>query len=135
MSARDPVTGAKKWESQFPEPPLASLLATGGNLVFVPDARGSLRAYDAEQRGKELWSHNNGIGHNGGIISYTAKGKQYDTCRCQPCQERVSLWVEAELRLGGLERILDRPARALHPHQASRSAVPAGHQVEKNARS
>jgi len=76
LSARDPVTGAKKWEVMFPEPPLASLLATGGNLVFVPDPRGMLRAYDA-QSGKEVWSHNNGIGHNGGIISFAAKGKQY----------------------------------------------------------
>jgi PQQ-dependent dehydrogenase (methanol/ethanol family) len=76
VSARDPVTGEKKWEIQFPEPPLASLLATGGNLVFVPDARGWLRAYDARS-GKELWSHNNGVGHNGGIISYAVRGKQY----------------------------------------------------------
>lgn len=76
LSGRDPVTGAKKWEVMFPEPPLASLLATGGNLVFVPDPRGMLRAYNAET-GQELWSHNNGIGHNGGIISYAAKGKQY----------------------------------------------------------
>ena len=44
--------------------------------MFVPDARGVLRAYDA-RTGKELWSHNNGIGHNGGIISYRAGGKQY----------------------------------------------------------
>jgi PQQ-dependent dehydrogenase (methanol/ethanol family) len=76
VSARDPITGAKKWEIVFPEPPLASLLSTGGNLLFVPDARGWLRAYDATT-GKELWSHNNGQGHNGGIISYRAKGKQY----------------------------------------------------------
>src|SRR5215831_653303 len=47
LSGRDPVTGQKKWEVMFTEPPLASLLATGGNLVFVPDARGWLRAYDA----------------------------------------------------------------------------------------
>ena len=70
------MTGAKKWEVEFPEPPLASLLSTGGNLLFVPDARGWLRALDA-RTGKELWKHNNGQGHNGGIISYTAKGKQY----------------------------------------------------------
>src|SRR6267154_2575146 len=76
LDARDPVTGDKKWEGNFTEPPLASVLATGGNLVFVPDARGVLRAYDAET-GKELWSHNNGVGHNGGIISYSAGGKQY----------------------------------------------------------
>jgi PQQ-dependent dehydrogenase (methanol/ethanol family) len=76
LDARDPVTGEKKWEVSFSEPPLASVLATGGNLVFVPDARGVLRAYNAEN-GKELWSHYNGVGHNGGIISYSAGGKQY----------------------------------------------------------
>ena len=76
VSARDPITGAKKWEVVFPEPPLASLLSTGGNLVFVPDARGWLHAYDAST-GAELWKHNNGQGHNGGIITYSAKGKQY----------------------------------------------------------
>ena len=30
LDARDPVTGAKKWEVRFPEPPLASVLSTGG---------------------------------------------------------------------------------------------------------
>jgi alcohol dehydrogenase (cytochrome c) len=76
VSARDPITGAMKWEVKYAEPPLASLLSTKGNLVFVPDARGYLRALDAAS-GKELWTHNNGQGHNGGIISYMAKGKQY----------------------------------------------------------
>jgi PQQ-dependent dehydrogenase (methanol/ethanol family) len=76
LDARDPLTGAKKWEITYDEPPLASVLATGGNLVFVPDARGVLHAYNAET-GDELWSHYNGIGHNGGIISYKAGGKQY----------------------------------------------------------
>ena len=46
--------------------------------MFVPDARGVLHAYDS-RNGTELWSHNDGIGHTGGIISYTAKGKQYVT--------------------------------------------------------
>jgi glucose dehydrogenase len=35
-----------------------------------------VHAYDATS-GKELWSHNNGLGHQGGIISYAAGGKQY----------------------------------------------------------
>ena len=76
LSARDPVTGAKKWEVNFKQPPLSSVLATAGNLVFVPDAEGVVHAYNAED-GKEVWSHNNGIGHNAGIISYMAGGKQY----------------------------------------------------------
>jgi PQQ-dependent dehydrogenase (methanol/ethanol family) len=76
LDARDPVTGQKKWEVKFREPPLASLLATAGNLVFVPDAEGVLHAYDA-QSGTELWSHSDGVGHDGGIITYSAGGKQY----------------------------------------------------------
>jgi alcohol dehydrogenase (cytochrome c) len=76
LDARDPLTGAKKWEVRFPEPPMASVLSTGGNLVFVPDSRGTLHAYNAET-GAELWNHGDGTGHQGGIISYSAGGKQY----------------------------------------------------------
>jgi len=76
LDARDPVTGAKKWEINYKEPPLASILATGGNLLFVPDSEGVVHAYNAET-GQELWSHGNGMGHNAGIISYMAGGKQY----------------------------------------------------------
>jgi len=76
LDARDPVSGVKKWEINYKEPPLSSVLATAGNLVFVPDAEGVVHAYNAES-GQELWSHNNGLGHNAGIISYSAGGKQY----------------------------------------------------------
>jgi glucose dehydrogenase len=76
LDARDPVTGEKKWEINYKEPPLASVLVTGGNLLFVPDAEGVVNAYNAET-GQELWSHSNGMGHNAGIISYMANGKQY----------------------------------------------------------
>ena len=76
LDARDPITGAKKWEVRFPEPPIASVLSTAGNLVFLPDSRGTLHAYNA-QTGEELWNHSDGLGHQGGIISYSAGGKQY----------------------------------------------------------
>ena len=76
LDARDPITGAKKWEVRFPEPPMASVRSTAGGLVFVPDSRGTVHAYDAKT-GAELWSHSDGIGHQGGIISYSAGGKQY----------------------------------------------------------
>jgi alcohol dehydrogenase (cytochrome c) len=76
LDARDPVTGKIAWSVEFPEPPLASLLSTAGGLVFVPDARGWLHAYDAKD-GKELWKINNGNTHNGGIISYGVGDKQY----------------------------------------------------------
>ena len=76
VQARDPLTGKMKWRVEYKYPPLASLLSTKGNLVFVPGADGVMSALDANT-GKELWSHNNGLGHHGGVISYTAKGKQY----------------------------------------------------------
>lgn len=76
LDARDPITGKLKWEVKYNAPPTASVLSTAGNLVFLPDAAGIIHAYDAET-GKELWSHNDGVGHNGGIISYMAHGKQY----------------------------------------------------------
>ena len=77
VSARDPITGAMKWEVSYAEPPLASLLVDRGQSgVRAGRARLRCTRYDADT-GKELWSHNNGQGHNGGIISYMAKGKQY----------------------------------------------------------
>src|SRR5712675_2848270 len=76
LDARDPVTGAKKWEVRFPEPPLGSVMSTAGNLVFVPDSRGTVHAYNADS-GTELWNHGDGTGHQGGIISYAINGKQY----------------------------------------------------------
>ena len=76
LDARDPITGNKKWEVKFPEPPMASVMSTAGDLVFVPDSRGIVHAFDATS-GKELWTHNDGLGHQGGIISYAAGGKQY----------------------------------------------------------
>ena len=76
IQARDPVSGKMKWRTEFKYPPLASLLSTKGNLVFVPGADGMFHALDA-RTGKELWKHNNGIGHHGGVISYMAGGKQF----------------------------------------------------------
>ena len=76
VSCRDPITGEIKWEVIYPEPPLASLLSTKGNLLFVPGPRGDFSALDA-RTGERLWTSNHGIGHAGGVISYTAKGKQY----------------------------------------------------------
>ena len=96
LDARDPLTGAKKWEVEFPEPPLASLLSTGGNLLFVPDARGCA-ARLRRDTGKELWTHNNGPGHNGGIITYCARASS--TSRWRPvgglvCDDYPTLFGE-----------------------------------------
>jgi glucose dehydrogenase len=76
IRARDPVSGKVKWEMNFKVPPHGGLMATGGNLLFIPEADGWFSAVDAAN-GKVLWRHNNGQGHNGGTITYMAKGKQY----------------------------------------------------------
>ena len=77
IRARDPLTGKVKFEIPYHGAvPHATLLSTAGGLLFVPEADGMLVAYDASN-GKKLWSHNDGQGHDGGIITYTAKGKQY----------------------------------------------------------
>jgi alcohol dehydrogenase (cytochrome c) len=55
---------------------MESVLSTAVNLVFVPDSRGTLHAYNAETGG-EVWNHGNGLGHQGGIVSYAVNGKQY----------------------------------------------------------
>jgi PQQ-dependent dehydrogenase (methanol/ethanol family) len=76
VTGRDPLSGKVKWRVEFKYPPLASLMSTKGNLVFVPGADGTFYALDARD-GKTLWKHNNGIGHHGGVISYAVNGKQY----------------------------------------------------------
>ena len=77
VRARDPITGKVKWSMDFKNGiPHGSLLSTGGNLLFIPEADGHLSAVDAST-GKVLWRHNNGNLHDGGIITYLAKGKQY----------------------------------------------------------
>src|ERR671913_1974541 len=57
-----------------------------------------------------------------------------DTCRCQPCHERVSLCVSPNsvLAVSNASSIAQR-----WPSTCTRISigVPAGHQVEKNARS
>ena len=50
-------------------PGFASVLTTGGGLVFNGDPTGILRAFDADT-GKVLWSFNTGSGMRSGIISY-----------------------------------------------------------------
>lgn len=76
VSGRDPITGKVTWDMPMRVPPQASLLSTGGGLLFIPEADGWFSAVDAA-KGTVLWRHNNGQGHAGGVISYLAKGKQY----------------------------------------------------------
>ena len=76
LDARDPLTGERKWTYEMDVPGFASVLTTGGGLVFNGDPLGVLRAFDADT-GKVLWSFNTGSGMRSGIISYAVDGEQY----------------------------------------------------------
>jgi alcohol dehydrogenase (cytochrome c) len=76
LDARDPFTGVLKWTHEMDIPGFASVLTTGGGLVFNGDPMGILRAFDADS-GKLLWSFNTGSGMRSGIISYAIDGEQY----------------------------------------------------------
>ena len=76
LDARDPITGERKWSVVYKYPPIASVLATGGGLVFTGDLEGNVFAYDANS-GETLWSFNTGSGIRGGTVTYSADGKQY----------------------------------------------------------
>jgi alcohol dehydrogenase (cytochrome c) len=76
LNANDPITGQQKWSYEMDVPGFASVLTTGGSLVFNGDPMGMLRAFDADT-GKVLWSFNTGSGMRSGIISYAIDGEQY----------------------------------------------------------
>ncbi len=75
FDARDPLTGAVKWSIPYKVPAYAGVLATAGDLVFNQDGEGIVRAHDAEN-GEVLWSFRTGSGSRGGIVSYSAEGRQ-----------------------------------------------------------
>ena len=70
------MTGAKKWRSASPSRRSRASCQPRAIWCSCPTLRGVVHAYDAEL-GTELWNHSDGTGHQGGIVSYSAGGKQY----------------------------------------------------------
>ncbi|HJT89825.1 MAG TPA: PQQ-dependent dehydrogenase, methanol/ethanol family, partial [Bryobacteraceae bacterium] len=62
VDAWDPVTGKRIWSMPYKYVLLASMLATGGDLVFTGNPEGEFFALDA-RTGKKLWSYQTGAGH------------------------------------------------------------------------
>ena len=58
-----------------PTPVVAAVTPTAGGLLFSADLSGHLRAFDAEN-GAVLWQLDTGQSIGGGIVSYSAGGKQ-----------------------------------------------------------
>src|SRR4030095_16198166 len=68
--------GCRQSPVHHKSPPIGSVLSTAGELVFLGDLEGVVRAYDGDS-GAELWNFRTGSGHRGGPISYSVNGKQY----------------------------------------------------------
>ena len=76
LDAWDPATGARAWSMPYRYVLLASVLATGGGLIFTGNPEGEFFAADAKT-GRKLWTYQTGAGHRGSSISYSVNGRQY----------------------------------------------------------
>jgi len=76
ISAIDPSTGQEKWRFRNEQPMCASVLTTGGDLVFAGAPSGEFRAFNAST-GDVLWQFQCGSGHHSSPSSYTVDGRQY----------------------------------------------------------
>ncbi|GBD17019.1 Quinoprotein ethanol dehydrogenase [bacterium HR26] len=76
IKAVDPRTGNEVWRWRNDHPMCASVLATGGGLVFAGAPTGEFYAFDA-RTGDVLWQFQCGSGHHSSPVSYMVDGKQY----------------------------------------------------------
>src|SRR5918997_286727 len=76
ISAFDPRTGQERWRWANDIPMCASLLTTGGNLVFGGEPTGEFNALNAET-GEHLFQFQCGSGHHSSPCSYSIDGRQY----------------------------------------------------------
>jgi len=76
VDAWDPVTGKRTWSMPYKYVLLASMLATGGDLVFTGNPEGEFFALDAKT-GNKLWTYQAGAGLRGGTAAYSVNGREY----------------------------------------------------------
>lgn len=75
ISAFD-ASGEEKWRCRNDLPMCASMLATGGDLVFAGKPSGEFIALDA-RTGEQLWQFQCGSGHHSSPTTYMVDGRQY----------------------------------------------------------
>jgi alcohol dehydrogenase (cytochrome c) len=76
VSAFDPLTGKEVWRWRNEVPMCASVLATGGDLVFAGEPTGEFNALNA-RTGELLWQFQTGSGHHSSPTTYRVDGRQY----------------------------------------------------------
>jgi len=75
LTAFDADNGSVRWKFAAPKPILAAVTPTAGGLVFAADMGGTLYAFDAAT-GQPIWQLATGQSAGGGIVTYTAGGRQ-----------------------------------------------------------
>src|SRR5262249_62356698 len=76
VSAFDPATGREAWRWRNDVPMCASVLATGGGLVFAGEPTGEFNALNA-RTGELMWQFQCGSGHHSSPTTYSVDGRQY----------------------------------------------------------
>jgi alcohol dehydrogenase (cytochrome c) len=76
VSAFDPSTGQEAWRWRNETPMCASVLATGGGLIFAGEPTGEFNALNA-RTGEQLWQFQCGSGHHSSPTTYSVGGQQY----------------------------------------------------------
>ena len=75
LTAFDAENGSVRWKFEAPRPMLAAVTPTAGGIVFAADMGGRMYAFDAAT-GRILWQNDTGLSMGGGIVSYSAGGRQ-----------------------------------------------------------
>ena len=75
ITAVNADAGSVRWKFHAPRPVLAAVTPTAGGLLFAADLNGTLYAFDADN-GNVLWRTDTGQSTGGGIITYSASGRQ-----------------------------------------------------------
>ena len=76
LTAVDAGSGAVRWRYRSAKPLVAAVTATAGGVVFTGELTGDFITLDA-LTGRELYRFYTGSGLLGGVVTYTAGGKQY----------------------------------------------------------
>ncbi|HEY0529315.1 MAG TPA: PQQ-binding-like beta-propeller repeat protein [Gemmatimonadaceae bacterium] len=75
VTAFDAENGSVRWKFPSPHPILAAVTPTAGGVVFAADMGGRMYAFDATT-GRVLWQTDTGLSMGGGIVTYSAGGRQ-----------------------------------------------------------
>jgi len=111
LQAWDPATGKKAWQHNFRWQLMATVLATGGDLVFVGGTNDRMfRAFDAKT-GDLLWEQKTNSGVTGAPVAYEVDGTEYiavqsgwgvDAERIQDKLAKANIGVSDNVPQGGV---------------------------------